>query len=108
MAGIPSHIVLTRFMAWKDRSEDVRTFQLAVKERRIKSPVSLSARTAFSGAVTVSYPGGNLKLSKSTEGGRQSRHKDDLAAAAIMAVSAGIQHCRPDSSASPLEDKVLR
>ena len=59
--------------------------------------MSLAARSAFSGAVTVSDPAGNLKLSKSTQGGRRSRHKDDLAAAAILAVSAGVRHWREDT-----------
>ena len=95
--GIPSGIVITRGMGWQDGSEDVRAFQRAVKEGRIRTPVSLASRSAFGGAVTVSDPAGNLKLSKSSQGGRRARHKDDLAAAAVLAVSAGVRHWREDS-----------
>ena len=96
--GIPPRMVLTRGMGWQDGSEDVRNFQRAVKEGRVKTPVSLAARSAFSGAVTISDPAGNAKLSKSTQGGRRARHKDDLAAAAILAVSAGVRHYKADDA----------
>ena len=91
-AGIPPGIVITRGMGWQDGSEDVRNFQRAVKESRIRTPVSLAVRSAMSGAVTVSDPAGNLKLAKGTQGGRRGRHKDDLAAASVLAVSIGARY----------------
>ena len=48
-AGIPPGIVITRGMGWQDGSEDVRAFQRALKERRVHTPVSLAARSAFRG-----------------------------------------------------------
>ena len=97
-AGVPIHAIEFRGMGWIDGSEDVRYFQRAVKERRIKAPVSLVARSAFSGAVTVADIAGNAKLAKGTQGGRRARHKDDLAAAGILAVSAGMRHWKPEQS----------
>ena len=38
-SGIPPAIIVPRGMGWQDGSEDVRGFQRAVKERRIKTPV---------------------------------------------------------------------
>ena len=46
-------------------------------------------------ATVVSDPAGNEKLSKTSEGGRRFRAKDDAVAAAILAVSAGVRHERP-------------
>ena len=92
--GISPQTVLTRGMGWKDGSEDVRAFQRAVQEHRVKTPVSMAARSAFAGAVTIADPAGNLKLTKGSEGGRRARHKDDLAAASVLAVSAGVRYWR--------------
>ena len=100
-AGIPPGIVITRGMGWQDGSEDVRAFQRALKERRVHTPVSLAARSAFSGAMTVSDPAGNLKLSKGSQGGRRGRHKDDLAAADVLAVSAGVRYYRESPGEAP-------
>jgi len=94
--GIEPEAVVGRGMGWRDGSEDVRAFQRAVKERRVKALVSLTARSAFSGAVTLMDSTGNLKLAKATQGGRRHRHKDDLAAAAMLAVSVGIRQWRAD------------
>ena len=91
-AGVPSGIIITRRMGWKDGSEDVRNFQRAVKESRIRTPVSLAVRSAMSGAVTVSDPVGNMMLAKGTQGGRRGRHKDDLSAASVLAISIGARY----------------
>ena len=99
-AGIPPGVVLTRGMGWQDGSQDVLAFQRAVKERRVKTSVSLAARSAFSGAVVAVDPAGNQKLAKKGEGGRKQRHKDDLVAAAMLAVSAGVRHHRPQEEAA--------
>ena len=50
----------------------------------------------MSEARTVSDPAGNAKLSKGSQGGRRLRARDDAAAAAILAVAAGVrQPVRP-------------
>ena len=61
--------------------------------------MSLAMGSAMRGAVTVSDPAGNLKLAKGTQGGRRGRHKDDLAAASVLAVSIGARYSsnQPDA-----------
>ena len=46
-------------------------------------------QSAMAEARTVSYPVGNSKLAKRSQGGRRARVRDD-AAAAILAVAAGV------------------
>ena len=69
--------------------------------------VSLSSRLAYpvrdgipvmleDEARTISDPAGNAKLAKGPQGGRRLRARDDAAAAAVLAVSAGVrQPARP-------------
>ena len=79
---------VVRGMGWKDGAEDVRRFRRAVQEERIRAPRSLLIRGAMSEArVTGPDPGGNWKLAKNTQGGRRLRARDDVAAAAILAVA---------------------
>ena len=58
----------------------------------MKPAPSLLLRAAMAEARTVCDPAGNAKLSKGSEGGRRARAKDDAAAAAILAVSAGYRN----------------
>ena len=64
----------------------------------------MAARSAFAGAVTIADPAGNLKLTKGSEGGRRARHKDDLAAASVLAVSAGVRYWRGEEEDVGLGD----
>lgn len=83
--GLP---LVTRGQGWKDGSEDVRRFRRCVLEGRVSAPRSLLIRTALSEARTVTDVAGNVKLAKGTEGGeRRLRGRDDVAAAAILAVA---------------------
>ncbi len=100
-AGIPPAAIVSRGMGWQDGSEDVRGFQRAVKERRIATPVSLAARSAVSGATLLTDPAGNLKLCKGSAGGRRAKHKDDLAAAMMLAVAEGCRRSRDKSDNGP-------
>ncbi len=88
-AGVPSAAFETRGMGFKDGAEDVRNFQRAMADGRVTPVPSLLLRSAMSEARTVSDPAGNSKLSKGSQGGRRLRARDDAAAAAILAVSAG-------------------
>ena len=76
-------------MGFKDGAEDVRAFRRACAEGKVTPAPSLLLRASMAEARTVSDPAGNAKLSKGSEGGRRARAKDDAAAAAILAVSAG-------------------
>ena len=90
-AGVPVAMLELRGMGFKDGAEDVRAFQRAVADGRVTPIKSLLLRSAISEARTVSDPAGNSKLSKATQGGRRKRARDDAAAAAILAVSAGVR-----------------
>ena len=70
-------------------AKTVRQFRRAAAEGRVVPVASLLLRSAMAEARTVGDPAGNHKLSKGSEGGRRMRARDDAAAAAILAVSAG-------------------
>ena len=105
--GVHPGIVITRRNSWYDGSEDVRGFQKGVKEFRVKTLVSLAARAAFFGARTVSDTSGNVRLATGSQGGRRQRHKDDLAAAIVLAVGTGLRHWKPGQETPPDDDVVF-
>ena len=78
-----------RGQGWRDGAQDVRLFRAAVLEGKVAAPVSLALRAALAEARTISDAARNEKLAKIGEGGKRSRGRDDLAAAAILAVAEG-------------------
>ena len=87
-AGLTGGIIF-RGQGFRDGSEDVRAFRRAVLDGNVTAPRSKLIRSALAEAVTVSDTAGNEKLAKSTEGGRRTRARDDVAAAMILAVAEG-------------------
>ena len=87
-AEIPVAVEL-RGQGFKDGGEDVREFRRACVSDRVVPDVSLLMRSAMGEARTIADPAGNEKLAKNSEAGRRMRARDDAAAAAILAVSAG-------------------
>ena len=79
--------LVTRGQGWRDGAEDVRRFRRAVLRERVAAPRSLLLRSAIAEARTVTDVAGNCKLGKNTEGGRRKLARDDVAAAAILAVA---------------------
>ena len=90
-AGVPLAILEIRGMGFKDGAMDVRMFRRACADRRVTPAASLLLRSAMAEARTVSDPAGNAKLAKGSQGGRRVRARDDAAAAAILAVAAGVR-----------------
>ena len=90
-AGVPGAELESRGMGFKDGAEDVRGFRRAMADGRVTPIPSLLLRSAMAEARTISDPAGNAKLSKSTQGGRRLRARDDAAAAAILAVAIGVR-----------------
>ena len=90
-AGVPLAALEFRGMGFRDGAEDVRGFRKACADRRVVPAPSLLLRSAMSEARTVGDPAGNAKLSKGSQGGRRVRARDDAAAAAILAVAAGVR-----------------
>ena len=90
-AGVPLAALEFRGMGFRDGAEDVRGFRKACADRRVIPAPSLLLRSAMAEARTVSDLAGNAKLSKGSQGGRRVRARDDAAAAAILAVAAGVR-----------------
>ena len=90
-AGFPLAVLIERGQGYKDGAADVRGWRRALLERRVKVAPSLLLRSAMMEAVVIANPSGDVKLAKSTEGGRRHRAKDDAAAAAVLAVAHGIR-----------------
>ncbi len=91
VARVPVAPLEIRGMGFKDGAEDVRGFRRGCADGRVAPVPSLLLRSAMAEARTVSDPAGNSKLAKGSQGGRRSRARDDAAAAAILAVSAGVR-----------------
>ena len=90
-ASVPPADFDPRGMGFKDGAKDVRGFRRACADGRVTPVTSLLLRSAMAEARTVSDPAGNAKLSKGSQGGRRMRARDDSAAAAILAVAAGVR-----------------
>ena len=88
-ARFPMAGLVLRGMGFQDGSEDVRAFRRAAVTGKIAPEVSLLLRSAMAEAKVVSDPAGNMKLAKGVEGGRRLRARDDVVAAAILAVAQG-------------------
>ena len=80
--------LIVRGQGFKDGSEDVRAWRRACAERKVH-PVgpAILLTAALAEAVTISDPAGNEKLAKDSEGGRRKNARDDVAAAAVLAVA---------------------
>ena len=102
-AGVPRAALSLRGQGFKDGAEDVRAFRRGCAEGRVTPAPGLLLAHAMSEARTISDLAMNAKLAKGTEGHRRHRARDDAAAAAILAVSAGLRRARrPSSSAGVL------
>ena len=89
LAAFPESVpLITRRMGFKDGGEDLRTFQDAALDGHVAPIPSLLLRSALREARTQRDPAGNEKLSKSASGRRRNA-RDDVLAAAIIAVGAG-------------------
>ena len=96
LAGVAASAFDARGQGFRDGAADVRLFVRECLDGRVRPVKSLLMRAAMAEAVTTSDAAGNTKLSKLTENGRRKRARDDAAAAAILAVSAGArQTARP-------------
>ena len=81
--------LVLRGMGFKDGAEDVRAFQQAALSGHLTPVKSLLMRASMGEARIVSDVVNNWKLAKGSEGTRRSRAKDDVVAAAILAVAVG-------------------
>ena len=109
MAGFPATSLSQRGQGWFHGSQDVRAFRLAALSGRLIPVKSLLLRAAMSEARTVSDQASNAKLAKNSQGGRRMNSRDDAAAAAILAVAAGMRGWREERpSAQPVLGVIRR
>ena len=99
--GFPIAAMVERGMGYRDGGQDVRDFRAAVLGDKVRPSRSLLLRAALSEARVTSDPAGNAKLSKGAQGGRRLRARDDAAAAAILAVSAGFRRWHGGTTKRP-------
>ena len=79
--------LIPRANGWKDGAEDVRGFHAALPSLAAALPAALLT-WAVSGARVIADQSGNARMAKKAEGGRRALHRDDPAAAMILAVGA--------------------
>ena len=93
------HLISWRGQGWRDGANDVRRFRSAMVDGKVRPVESLLMRAAMANAVCLRNDAGDDKLAKTRE--RQTRGKDDAAAAAILAVAEGQREAeRPASTFS--------
>ena len=100
--GFPMTALELRGQGFKDGSEDVRAFRRACLEGDVTPIPSLILTAAMGEARVIMDPAGNSKLSKSSQGGRRLRARDDSAAAAILAVALASRRYRRSSKPNRL------
>ena len=107
--GFPLTAVETRGQGFKDGGEDVRMFRQACLGGKVVPKVSLLLRHAMASVRVVGDTAGNWKIGKKSEGGRKQTARDDAAAAAVLAVSAGVRHWNnvPTSPSTELATAVF-
>ena len=90
--------LVVRRQGFQDGSEAVRAWKKAIVQQNI-FPVKPSGLLTWglAEAVTVTDPAGNQKLAKNTEGGRRMRARDDVVAAALLAVEFGLAGAKRSS-----------
>ena len=98
--------LVLRGQGFRDGAEDVRAFRRACLAGEVAPEVSLLLRSAMAEATGVSDPSGNVKLAKSSEGGRRQLARDDAAAACILAVSQGVKRRAKDTGNNTVKLRV--
>ena len=88
-AQFPPAALVTTGMGWKDGPGRIRDFRRAAAGDSVYAKRSLLIRSAFSNARTVSDSMGSEKVIKGGAAGRKRTARDDVAVAALLAVSEG-------------------
>ena len=89
LADFPATALTTTGMGWSDRPGRIRDFRRAVQGGRVGVAPRLLIRQAFANARTVSDSMGSEKIVKGGASGRKRTARDDVAVAALLAVSEG-------------------
>ena len=87
----PDAALVLRGMGWIDGAADLRQFQLAALDGKVTPVKSLLFRASMAEARVIGDVAGGWKLARGSAGGRRSKAKDDVVAAAILAVAVGMR-----------------
>ena len=90
-ARFPNTSLSVRGVGYKDGGQDILAFRRACLDGKVVPCRSLLLRMAMSEARTMSDPAGNHKLAKKGTHGKSRHGRDDAAAAAVLAVAAGVR-----------------
>ena len=90
-AQFPAAALVTTGMGWKDGPGRIREFRRAAAGGKVYARRALLIRQAFSNARTVSDSMGSEKVIKGGAPGRKRTARDDVAVAALLAVSEGMR-----------------
>ena len=88
-AGFPLAALITTGMGWHDGPGRIRDFRRAVGGGRVYCRPRLLIRQAMANARTVTDSMGAEKIIKGGASGRKRQARDDVAVAALLAVSEG-------------------
>ena len=88
-AQFPAAALVTTGMGWKDGPGRIRDFRRLVNGAKVWTRPRLLMRSAFANARTVSDSMGSEKIIKGGASGRRRTARDDVAVAALLAVSEG-------------------
>lgn len=99
----PLAAAVKRKVGFISGGQDMLLFRTAVLDGRVTPSRSLLMRSAMAEARVVTDAAGNSKLAKATQGGRRLRARDDVVAAAILAVAEGVR-----GGPAPVDDGELR
>ena len=94
-ADFPAAALVTTGMGWVDGPGRIRDFRRAVQGGRVWALPRLLIRSALGNARTVSDSMGSEKIVKGGAAGRKRTARDDVAVAALLAVSEGARLPRP-------------
>ena len=91
--------LITRGQGFKDGSDAVRAWRKhSIAGNIYPAGPCILLTAALGTAVTVSDPAGNEKLAKHREGGRRQNSRDDVVAAALLAVEYGLEKRPPEDT----------
>ena len=88
-ASFPAASLVTTGMGWKDSPGRIRDFRRAVGSGKVWVRPRLLIRSAFANARTISDSMGSEKIIKGGAAGRKRTARDDVAVAALLAISEG-------------------
>ena len=90
-AQFPAAALVTTGMGWKDGPGRIREFRRAAAGGKVYARRSLLIRQALANARTISDSMGSEKIIKGGAAGRKRTARDDVAVAALLAISEGMR-----------------